>query len=94
VRSAHHSGEHDGGSAKPVAGLVAIATSTTPSHRLNATANRVVREIDLDELCRDMRSPTDDEVPTALDGTRLDTKEKLVAYLNEMNDRRERARVG
>ena len=57
-------------------------------------ANRVVREIDLDELCRDMRPPTDDEVPTALDGTRLDTREKLVAYLNEINDRRDRARAG
>ena len=73
---------------------MAVATGTTPSHRLNAMANRVVGEIDLDELCRDMRPPTDDEVPTALDGTRLDTKEKLVAHLNEINDRRKQARVG
>lgn len=57
-------------------------------------ASRVVREIDLDDLCRDMRPPGADEVPTALDGTRLDTKEKLVAYLDEINDRSDRARVG
>lgn len=91
----HPADEHDGGGrAKRVSGLVAVATSPAPSHRLDAMANRVAREIDLDELCRDMQPPTDDEVPTALDGTPLDTKEKLVAYLNEINDQRERARVG
>lgn len=51
------------------------------------------RVFDVRELCSDMRPPTDDEVPTALDGTRLDTKEKLVAYLDEINPRRAQTRV-
>ncbi len=56
-------------------------------------ASDIVREIDLDELCRGMRPPTDDEVPTAPDGTRLDTKEKLIAHLQEINDHRDQLRV-
>jgi hypothetical protein len=40
-----------------------------------------------------MRPPTDDEVPTALDGTPLDTKEKLVAYLDQINKGRKQPRV-
>lgn len=31
------------------------------------------------------RPPTDDDVPIALDGTRLDTPEKVIAYLAEIN---------
>ncbi|CAN5862608.1 hypothetical protein BH24ACT15_BH24ACT15_30160 [soil metagenome] len=56
-------------------------------------AREAVRELDLTELCRDMRPPTDDEVPTALDGTPLDTKEKLVAYLDQINRGRKQPRV-
>lgn len=56
-------------------------------------AREAVRELDLTALCRDMRPPADDEVPTALDGTPLDTKEKLLAYLNEINKGRKQPRV-
>jgi hypothetical protein len=56
-------------------------------------ASDVVREIDLEKLCRGMRPPTDDEVPTALDGTRLDTKEKLIAHLDEINKHRDQLRA-
>ncbi|MGI8757909.1 MAG: hypothetical protein ACR2K0_01215 [Acidimicrobiales bacterium] len=52
------------------------------------------REVDLEALCSDMRAPTDDEVPRALDGTPLDTKEKLLAYLAEVNRSRDEARAG
>ena len=51
------------------------------------------RQIDIDALCRDMRPPTDDDVPMTLDWQPLDTKDKLVAYLTEINEARERARV-
>jgi len=37
------------------------------------------------------RPPTDDDVPIALDGTRLDTPAKVLAYLEEINAERERA---
>lgn len=61
--------------------------------RLKPMARNDVRELDLKELCRDMRPPSDDEVPRALDGTPLDTKDKVLAYLMEINQRREGARV-
>jgi len=41
------------------------------------------------EFFGDMRPPTEDDVPIALDGTRLDTTEKVVAYLREINIARE-----
>lgn len=56
-------------------------------------ARNKVRELDLKELCHDMRPPSDDEFPRTLDGTALDTKDKLLAYLMEINQRREGARV-
>ncbi len=56
-------------------------------------AREAVRQLDLAELCRDMRPPAEDEVPTALDGTPLDTKEKLVAYLDQINRGRKQPRV-
>ncbi|MDZ7676006.1 MAG: hypothetical protein U5K30_13180 [Acidimicrobiales bacterium] len=52
------------------------------------------RKVDLEALCSDMRPPTGDEVPTALDGTPLDTEEKLLAYLAEINRSRDEARAG
>lgn len=42
-----------------------------------------------EEFFAGMRPPTSDDVPIALDGTRLDTPEKLIAYLDEINARRE-----
>lgn len=35
-----------------------------------------------------MRPPTDDDVPIALDGRRLGTPEKVLAYLAEINAQR------
>ncbi len=52
------------------------------------------REVDLEALCSGMRAPTDDEIPRALDGTPLDTKEKLLAYLAEVNRSGDEARAG
>lgn len=51
------------------------------------------RHIDVDAVIRGMRPPTDDDVPMTLDWQPLDTKEKLLAYLAEINEARERARA-
>lgn len=40
-----------------------------------------------------MLPPTDDDVPMTLDWQPLDTKDKLLEYLAEINAARERARV-
>jgi hypothetical protein len=53
-----------------------------------------VRELSIAELVADMRPPTDDDVPITLDGEPLDTREKLVAYLEAINRRRETADGG
>jgi hypothetical protein len=54
---------------------------------------RGVRHVDIDSLTRDMLPPTDDDVPMTLDWQPLDTKDKLLEYLAEINAARERARV-
>jgi hypothetical protein len=41
-----------------------------------------------------LRPPTDDDVPMTLDWEPLDTREKLVAYLEAINRRRETADGG
>ena len=51
------------------------------------------RHIDVESVVRNMRPPTDDDVPMTLDWEPLDTKEKLLAYLSEINEAREQARV-
>lgn len=56
-------------------------------------AEQARRPIDIDALPRDMRPPTDDDVPMTLYWQPLDTKDKLVAYLAAINEARERARV-
>ena len=33
-------------------------------------------------------APTDDDVPITLDGRRLDTPEKVIAFLHEINEQR------
>lgn len=48
-----------------------------------------IPQLDLAEIVEDMRPPTDDDVPTTLDGTPLDTPAKLIAHLDEINARRE-----
>ena len=52
------------------------------------------RHIDVASTVRDIRPPTDDDVPMTSDWQPLDSKEKLLAYLAEINEARERARVG
>jgi hypothetical protein len=46
------------------------------------------REWTIEEFVGDARPPTDDDVPMTLDWTPLDTREKLIAYLDEINRRR------
>ncbi len=48
-----------------------------------------IPELDIAAMVADMRPPTDDDVPIALDGTPLDTPAKLIAYLEEINARRD-----
>jgi hypothetical protein len=48
-----------------------------------------IPELDLAAMVADMRPPTDDDVPVALDGTRLDTPAKVIAYLEQINARRD-----
>jgi len=42
----------------------------------------------IEEFVADSRPPSDDDVPMTLDWTPLDTREKLIAYLEEINRRR------
>ena len=51
------------------------------------------RRIDVESVVQNMRPPTDDDVPMTLDWEPLDTKEKLLAYLSEINEARKQARV-
>jgi hypothetical protein len=46
------------------------------------------------EFVADMRPPTDDDVPMTLDWEPLDTREKLIAFLEEINRRRATAHGG
>lgn len=48
------------------------------------------QHIDIESFVAGMRPPTDDDVPMTLDWQPLDTQEALVAYLNEINETRER----
>lgn len=52
--------------------------------------DQVLRRWSISELTSDMRPPTDDDVPIALDGTRLDTVDKLINHLDQVNAERER----
>jgi hypothetical protein len=56
-------------------------------------ANPGVRHIDIDSICDDMRPPTEDDVPMTSDWQPLDTKHKLLAYLNRINEAREHDRA-
>jgi hypothetical protein len=47
----------------------------------------VARAVSLDHVT--WSASTDDEVPIALDGRRLDTKEKVLAFLAELNAARD-----
>lgn len=54
-----------------------------------ADGAEVALELDVDAMVADMRPPTADDVPIALDGTRLDTPGKLIAYLEQINAARD-----
>ena len=47
-----------------------------------------IQELDVVAVVADIRPPTDDDVPIALDGTPLDTPAKVIAYLQEINEQR------
>ena len=63
-------------------------------NRLMAMADSGVRHVDIDSLVADMRPPTEDDVPMTSDWQPLDTKDKLLAYLNRINEAREHDRAG
>ena len=48
-------------------------------------ATESVRRLTIEELFRDAGPPTDDDVPIALDGRLLDTPEKVIAHIDEIN---------
>jgi hypothetical protein len=56
--------------------------------RTLGSAMSEAREWTIGELVADARPPTDDDIPMRLDWTPLDTREKLIAYLEEINSRR------
>jgi integrase len=47
-----------------------------------------IHKLDVAAMVADMRPPTDDDVPSTLDGRRLDTPEKVIAFLQEINEQR------
>lgn len=53
-----------------------------------------MREWTIEEFVADARPPSDDDVPMTLDWTPLDTREKLIAYLEEINRRRPTSHAG
>ena len=57
-------------------------------------ATEVVRRWTVEELFHAAAPPTNDDVPIALDGRRLDTPEKVIAYLDEINRDRAAAKRG
>ena len=57
--------------------------------RLSFVSTQVVGRWTIEEFFRDLRPPTDDDVPIALDGTPLDTADKVLAYLREIDAVRE-----
>ncbi len=57
--------------------------------RINNMSEKLIGRWTAEEFFAGMRPPTADDVPIALDGTRLDTRKKVLAYLHEINARRE-----
>ncbi len=50
-----------------------------------SVARDIVRQCSEEEFFADALPPTDDDVPIALDGRVLDSPEKVIAYLDEIN---------
>ena len=59
---------------------------------MGGVATKVVRRWTVEEFFADAAPPTDDDVPIADDGRRLDTPEKVIAYIDELNQRRAASR--
>ena len=51
-------------------------------------ARDVVRQWSEEEFFADALAPTEDDVPIALDGRVLDSPDKVIAYIDEINRRR------
>ena len=51
-------------------------------------AREVVRRWSEEESFADALAPTEDDVPIALDGRVLDSSDKVIAYIDEINRRR------
>ena len=55
---------------------------------LDTPSAEQIHKLDVAAMAADMRPPTDDDVPIILDGRRLDTPEKVIAFLHEINEQR------
>ena len=61
---------------------------TRPEHHAPEklqVAKHVERSWTAEEFFADFGPPTDDDVPITRDGRRLDTPQKLIAFLDEVN---------
>ena len=56
-----------------------------------ADGAEVALELDVAAMVAEMGPPTADDVSIALDGTRLDTPDKVIAYLEQINAARDAA---
>ena len=61
---------------------------TDESGYRDRVGEHVVRRWTVEEFFGNTDPPTDDDVPITLDGRRLDTPEKVIAYLEEINRNR------
>lgn len=69
-------------------GAKALPTLPLAGRTLNAMSDQHVREVDIDEVNRPARgsAPTPDDQSLLWDGTRLDSAEKVVAWLVDIGD--------
>jgi len=67
--------------------LAAPLRRATPGY-LGGVAKQVVRRWTVEEFFANTDPPADDDVPITLDGRRLDTPEKVIAYVEEINRNR------
>jgi hypothetical protein len=56
-----------------------------------ADGAEVALELDVSAMVAEMGPPTADDVPIALDGTQLDTPDKVIAHLEQINAARDAA---
>ena len=67
--------------------MIPSRQATCPGYR-GRVADQVVRRWTVEEFFENTDPPTDDDVPITLEGRRLDTTEKVIAYLEEINQNR------